>query len=323
MSSIANLPIVKTLNYWNRKLRGKKYRKRFLLTKTIEVVAFKGHCEDKDLPEGTYSEFPTPLKHTVPNNPSVSIVIPTYIKDIKDARDIANLINSIERQTLKPDRVILVDDCSPKEFCVPGFIHYVRLDRNSGPARARNTGKSIATELGTDIVAFTDTDCVLSDVWVENITLSFKDSQDFHILSGNTVSFDKGWFGKYHDINGTLNGRVFKDSDRLLYGTTANLAITAEVANEVHFNEGFPFAAGEDIDFCFRANMKGFAIKHIPKMTIFHHFGYSSNPFKNISQFRSLFKKYGKGESLLLKEIPNYYSYLQRTEGIESKPERL
>lgn len=319
MSSIANFPLVKTLNYWNKKLKGKKYRKRFLLTKTVEVLAFKKQCEDGYRLQETYSEFPVPLKNMVSDNPSVSVVIPTYIRNKKDISDIANLMDSIERQTVKPDRIILVDDCSPEKFSIPDFINYVRLDRNAGPARARNTGKRIAVESGSDIIAFTDTDCILSDMWIENIIATFRRSQDFNILSGNTVSFDKNWFGKYHDINGTLNGRVFRDSDRLLYGTTANLAITSKVAGMIDFNETFPFAAGEDIDFCFRANMEGFAIKHAAEMTVFHHFGYSANPLKSISQFTNLFKKYGRGESLLLKEIPNYYSYLERTEGISSK----
>jgi len=319
MSSIANFPLVKTLNYWNKKLKGKKYRKRFLLTKTAEVLAFKKQCEERHILQNTYSEFPAPLKNLLSSNPTVSIVIPTYIRNKKDTGDIANLLDSIKRQTVKPDWVILVDDCSPEKFSIPDFVNYVRLDKNSGPARARNTGKRIAVESGSDIIAFTDTDCILSDMWIENIITTFRRSNDFSILSGNTVSFDKNWLGKYHDINGTLNGRIFRDSDRLLYGTTANLAITHKVAETIDFNETFPFAAGEDIDFCFRANMAGFAIKHSAEMTVFHHFGYSANLFKSISQFTNLFKKYGRGEALLLKEIPNYYSYLEMTEGIASK----
>ncbi len=322
MSSIANLPIVKTIDYWHSRLKGNRRRNLFLITKVAEVLVFKKNCDSCSI-TGEYAEFPTPVKSEIPENPSISLVVPAYIRNQKDLCDIARLMGSIANQSRKPDHVILVDDCSPEKFNIPDYVHYVRLDKNSGPARARNTGKKIAVELGSDVISFTDTDCVLSDLWVENILRSFNESEMFQILSGNTVSLDKHWFGEYHNINGTLNGRIFRNSDRLLYGTTANLAITSELAKNIHFNENFPFAAGEDIDFCFRANMQGFAIKHEPRMTIHHHFGYSGNFYKSFSQFTSLFKKYGKGESILLKEIPDYYSYLERTEGISSKTDFL
>jgi GT2 family glycosyltransferase len=142
---------------------------------------------------------------------------------------------------------------------------------------------------------------------------------NFHILSGSTFSADKHWFGTYHNINGTLNGRVFRQSERLLYGTTANLALTDSVARIIHFNENFPIAAGEDIEFCFHANTKGFAIKHVPSMTVFHNYGYSNDFVDNLKRFRGLFKKYGQGEKILLREIPQYYTYFMRTVEIPSR----
>jgi len=174
----------------------------------------------------------------------------------------------------------------------------------------------MALEKGADIIAFTDADCILLDDWISNIAQSFLNFKDFQILSGDTAAYDSNWLGTYHNINGTLNGRRLDSTERLLYGTTANLAITSEVAANVDFNENFPIAAGEDIEFCFKANKHGYAVKYIANMKVYHNFGYNEELFKNLKLFRQQFKKYGQGEKILLKEIPNYYAYFDRTHEI-------
>lgn len=224
---------------------------------------------------------------------------------------------------MRPNEIIIIDDCSPIKFTFPDNLKVEKLQKKSGPAKARNIGKKIALTIGSDIIAFTDTDCILSENWVSTITQSFLANKDFQILSGDTPAFDQGWFGTYHNINGTLNGRQLKKSDRLLYGTTANLAVTREVAEQIDFNENFPIAAAEDIEFCFNANKQGFAIKYVPTMTVFHNYGYNGQLFKNLKRFKQQFIKYGQGEKILLTEIPNYYAYFDRTEEIPAKKNGL
>ncbi|MCZ2100973.1 MAG: glycosyltransferase [Chitinophagales bacterium] len=318
MSSLSNLPYGKILDYWYEKLKGKSYRYKFLLTKTVEVFTFKSYGGNGSN-RHNYFEFPKPIKNTIQANPKLSIVIPTFLKSEKDLQDISNLLQSISKQVLQPNEVIIIDDCSPIRLSFPESVTAFRFEQNSGPAKARNYGKKLAIENDSDIIAFTDTDCVLSENWTSTIVQSFLDNKDFQILSGNTPAHDKGWFGTYHNINGTLNGRQLKNSERLLYGTTANLAITKDVASNIDFNENFPNAAGEDIEFCFKANKKGFAIKHIPTMTVYHNFGYNERLMRNLKIFRQQFKKYGKGEKILLKEIPNYYAYFDQTKEITTE----
>jgi GT2 family glycosyltransferase len=159
----------------------------------------------------------------------------------------------------------------------------------------------------------------VSENWVSIITQSFLDFKDFQILSGDTSSYDHSWFGTYHNINGTLNGRRLKNTEKLLYGTTANLAITREVATKIDFNENFPNAAGEDIEFCFKANEQGFMIKYIQNMIVLHNYGFKGKLTEDIQRFIKQFRKYGKGEIILLKEIPSYYSYFDRTEEISTQ----
>lgn len=317
MSSLSNLPYGKILDYWYEKLKGKSYRYKFLITKTIEVFTFKSHSNNISN-RHNYFEFPVSIKNIIPENPKLSIVIPTFIETAKDKQDIAALLQSINDQIQKPHKVIIIDDTSPITYTFPEAINVYQLKQNSWPAKARNIGKKIALDYNSDIIAFTDTDCILSNNWTETITQSFIERRELQILSGNTLAYDRNWFGTYHNINGTLNGRKLKNSENLLYGTTANLAITKQVTQNIDFNEEFPMAAGEDIEFCFKANQQGFKIKHIPTMTIFHNFGYQKNLIKNIIQFRRPFKKYAQGEKVLLKIIPNYYTYFDKTEEIPS-----
>jgi glycosyltransferase involved in cell wall biosynthesis len=318
MSSLSNIPYGKILDYWYEKLKHNPHRTKFLCTKIVEIIAFKRHSSKQNNKKFQYVDFPQAIQNNISDSPTISIVVPTYIKNQKDITDIENLLQSIEKQTIKPSNVIIIDDCSPIQYDFPQFITFFRQEQNAGPAKSRNKGKNLAVEMKSDIIAFTDSDCILSENWIAIIIKSFEEFKDFQILSGNTISYDKNWFGTYHNVNGTLNGRKFKDSDRLLYGTTANLAITQQVAVQCSFNEKFPLAAGEDIELCFRANQGGFAVKHIPQMIIFHNYGYTKKLWRNLKSFSRQFKRYGQGEAVLVKEIPEYYAYFDKTEEIQA-----
>ncbi|MBS1636826.1 MAG: glycosyltransferase [Bacteroidetes bacterium] len=311
MSSLSNLPYGKILDYWYERLDGHKHRRKFILTKLIEVFTFKSQS-GKARESGNFIEFPEPIYNKVPEHPVIVVVAPVYVRNKQEATNIRNLTESLNKQTYKPESIILVDDCSPHSFDANGCrVH--RLSKNFGPAKARNIGKDIALELGADIVAFIDSDCIADTDWLKTISEGFIENRKCNILSGNTISFDEHWFGTYHNINGTLNGRKLKNSDLLLYGTTANLAVAAEVAKGLNFNEQFPFAAGEDIEFCFRANTAGYSIAYIKAMMVMHNYGYNENALANFKKFRNLFKKYGAGERILLEQVPNYYAYFNQT----------
>lgn len=74
----------------------------------------------------------------------------------------------------------------------------------------------------------------------------------------------------YHDLYGTLNGRVAKDGT-LLYGCTCNLSIDAREVG-LSFDEDFRDAAFEDVDFCVRARKNGIALRFSSTATVRHHY---------------------------------------------------
>lgn len=322
MSSLSFLPYGKILDYWYERLRNNRHRNKFLATKILEIYSFsktKTHVKLRNISDVEIKV--SDKRNFVPDKPSVSVIIPAFIKNKFDLKCLLRLIKILINQSFEVNNIIIIDDNSTYKYNIPSHlkIKYHKESRNKGPAKARNKGMDLSLDFKSDLLIFTDVDCVPSKNWVEKIVDGFKSNRKAHIISGNTKSHNKKWFGTYHEMNGTLNGRKFKNSDLLLYGPTCNLAITKEVGKIVKFNESFSSAAGEDIDFCFRSIKKGFNIFHNSEAIIFHDYGYDDFCFyRNIISFMNQFKRYSKGEITLLEQIPDYYSYFNKTIEISS-----
>ena len=92
---------------------------------------------------------------------NVCVVIPCY----RCAGTIRRAVESVHSQTMRPAKVILVDDCSGdctlailnelKESYVENWIEVISLPCNAGPATARNAGWNRSNE---PYVAFLDAD---------------------------------------------------------------------------------------------------------------------------------------------------------------------
>ncbi len=98
---------------------------------------------------------------------SCSVIIPAY----KARRFLAETLASIGEQTLQPDEVIVVDDCSPEpvDDIISGFashagyppLRLLKHEVNRGQAAARNTGIQASA---SEWIAFLDSD----DLWAPN-----------------------------------------------------------------------------------------------------------------------------------------------------------
>ncbi|QJB55927.1 glycosyltransferase [Pseudodesulfovibrio sp. zrk46] len=304
-------------------MRGESGRIRFLLTKMVEVSAFRKNIKRNRKIARPKCDIFFPLRE-VPNKITERsvpvVVVPTFLKGSNDLKMLDELISCLKDQSLE-GHIVIVDDASPEP--VPNYsdVHCLRLPQNSGPASARNKGMDYAQTLGAKFIAFTDSDCLPSDNWLHALREGFLGSPSCHILSGNTLSHDRCWLGKYHERNGTLNGRRISTTDRLLYGPTCNLAISACLAEKMRFDESFPIAAAEDIDLCYRANKTGWAIEHCPEAIIHHNYGYTalSRP-EALIQFWRQFKRYAEGESLLLTRHLDYYNAFLNSKEITARP---
>lgn len=92
--------------------------------------------------------------------PAISIILPTYNR----AHCIADMLDSIRKQTFTDYELIIVDDGSTDdtfraiEPYLAFNVHYCKLDKNTGVAAARNYGMELVTG---DYVSFVDSDDTL------------------------------------------------------------------------------------------------------------------------------------------------------------------
>jgi GT2 family glycosyltransferase len=227
-----------------------------------------------------------------------ALVIPCHIRTKWDLACLQRLLGSIESQTLPFDRVYLIDDASPVRHDLRlAFLEHVQLRSNGGPARARNVGIERALASGAEFLLFTDHDCVLDPAWNEHMTAFLRDTA-FGAVGGMTYAWGSTLLDRYHDLNGTLNGKWLLPHRReLWYMPSLNFGMRAEVAREFMFDERFPTAAGEDVDLCLRMRSK-YRIGLCPRAKLWHDFGYHST-ITGLGRFVRLFMKYKSSSATL------------------------
>jgi cellulose synthase/poly-beta-1,6-N-acetylglucosamine synthase-like glycosyltransferase len=259
---------------------------------------------------------PKLMRNRVTATSQVAVVVPVFCRHRKAGRFVQRLAINLAKHNAK---TVLVNDGSTYWPQVNSAVDVVTHVTTKGPAAARNSGIRRAIEQGAEVILMTDADCVPNHDWVGQAVFSFIKNPYIHALSGKTLSLNTTWFDRYHEINGTLNGRRFKDSTMLLYGPTCNLAITGHLARELEFDESFPSAACEDIDYCFRLLQNGYRLIYEEAMVIRHDFQYQHwNLVSNAWRFIRQFRKYGRAESMLLDRCPSYYAYFGQTIEIPS-----
>ena len=123
------------------------------------------------------------------NNPSISVVMPTY-----DETDrLCAALTSLSQQDYPTDRVeiIVVDDASPtqadgeklQQALAPFTLKLLRHETNQGRARARNTGLRCATG---DIVVFLDSDMTVDPIFFSAHAAGHKREENT-VFIGNVV----------------------------------------------------------------------------------------------------------------------------------------
>lgn len=115
---------------------------------------------------------------------TITLVIPTF----NGAKFLKDCIESVERQTLLPSEIIVVDDCSTDgtidvinsnlmQFQIP--IRVIQLMSNSGgPSKPINIGVGLAS---TEYVMVLDQDDVLRPNALECLTTAIKDHPNAHV----------------------------------------------------------------------------------------------------------------------------------------------
>lgn len=207
----------------------------------------------------------------------LSIIIPTMNRE----KDLWNCVNSVIKQTVKPDELIIVDDGDLNASSYRAILQnneinsiYIRK-KEQGLTKSRNLG--VASASG-DIVLFLDDDVILDNAYIENILKVFACDALKKIggVSGVIINIpkptrrDEFWhfMERLFCISSKENGRILPSGFRsgmctvhvekkvdLLTG--CNMAYRKEVFSDLQFDEYYKgYAFGEDRDFSYRVSKK-------------------------------------------------------------------
>lgn len=269
-----------------------------------------------------------PLKHAVNGNLATdnvesvlrteyraAIIIPTNMTEanVKKIYNLENLIKSLSQWRHLAGIWVVgrVPDRTQTQFNKFRAVQVIDIIDDSGPARARNLGIEEALKANSDLIIFMDDDVV------NPISDSFESLCDRVVLMNDIYtpkiqSYGDTCYDIFHDIDGTLNGVYEQAADKktLVYGTTCVMICPVKALREgLRFDENFPLAAGEDIDFCIKARNMG--VKIIPDDTVIvkHDYGYDHTDY-SLMKFILRFVRYGEGNSIIRVRQPQYFNSL-------------
>ncbi len=187
---------------------------------------------------------------------SVTVVVPAY----NCKKTIRSCLQAIIGQTYPVSKIVIVDDGSkdqtPEIVKVFKNVVYLRQD-NAGPAAARNRG---AQEAQTDIIFFTDSDCIPEKNWIETSIKHFDD------LTVGAVAGSYGIANKESLLAQCIHDEIIFRHEHLFpkfvksFGSY-NVGIRKNIFEKVAgFDVGYRFASGEDNDLSYKILKAGFKI---------------------------------------------------------------
>jgi GT2 family glycosyltransferase len=233
---------------------------------------------------------PVPARVPLKVAPPISLVICT--RDRPDhLRNVLSCLNGLDY----PDFEVVVVDNNPAS----GLTRDVVESIDSVPIRlvdAVGQGLSIARNVGLksakhDIVAFTDDDVVVDELWLQNLARGFaRDSRvacvcgmvpTSEVLTPAQSYFDRrvGWARRCEPAIYDIDADHFDDPlfpfHVAEFGTGANFALRKDVAIALGgFDEGLgigsPTGGGEDIDMFVRVLMGGHVLVREPSAVVWH-----------------------------------------------------
>jgi len=226
----------------------------------------------------------------------VSIIVPVY----NGALTIEECIKSLLNLEYPEDKyeIIIVDNNSTDTTLEIVKKYPVKLfhDGKQSSYAARNLG--IKNAKG-EIVAFTDADCIVDKMWLEQMVKNFEDETTAGV-GGEILAYNpKNIVEHYLDKSDILSQKSSFDCKfvnlKMPFIATANAAYKMEILNEIGaFDDSF--TSGGDVDLAWRITFKGYRIVYEPKALVYH---------RHRRTLYGLLKqvfRYGKGHAKLFKK---------------------
>ena len=196
---------------------------------------------------------------------SLSIIIPAF-----DAEPtLGECLPALVRQLPPGGEIIVVDDGSTdrtRELVAHYPVRLVTQPRQ-GPAAARNLG---AREAKGEWLLFTDADCVPAPDWITEITRPLAD-ESVSGVKGAYRTTQRAWTARFVQAEYEAKYDLMRNHERIDFVDTYSAAYRRDMflANQ-GFDEGFPRASGEDIDFSYRLAQRGYRLVFAPHALVYH-----------------------------------------------------
>ncbi|OGD47151.1 hypothetical protein A3K79_01740 [Candidatus Bathyarchaeota archaeon RBG_13_46_16b] len=232
--------------------------------------------------------------------PRVSVIVPVK----NGAQKIAGLLDSLMQVDYDKEMLeIVVVDGNSSDNTREIVLRYptVKLltEERPGLNAARNTG--IKNSAG-EVIAFTDSDCIVSKNWVRKIVEDFGE-KEVGCVGGNALRFYDDLISRYCDESLMPVMRIFTEKKALSevkppvqYPAGCNMAIRRSILAEAgEFDENIEYGFDED-ELVERICSTGHTMVLDPDLLVSH---------KHRSSVRELLKqtfRYGRGMGVLLRE---------------------
>jgi GT2 family glycosyltransferase len=186
----------------------------------------------------------------------------------QDQESLLNLLQSLEQQSLKPGYVFITDNNSNQSLVLKNYsfpVQIAKLDQNKGFAVGANVAIKNAISNNFSNFMLLSQDVILAHASAEQMISELVSAKGIifpTMYNRNTNSvFSKG--GTVNKISGSIKLSTTSSPKNPEWADGSCLVFTKEVFSTVDgFYEKF-FMYFEDVDFCFRAKSKGFALKHV------------------------------------------------------------
>ena len=186
----------------------------------------------------------------------------------EDQESLLNLLASLEQQSLKPGHVFITDNNSIQSIALKNYsfpVQITKLEENKGFAAGANIALKNAINNSFNNLMLLSQDVILDSLSAEQMIAELVRSRGIifpTMYNRNTNNvFSKG--GSVNKFSGSIKLSTSKSPKNPEWADGSCLVFTKQVFNSVEgFYEKF-FMYFEDVDFCFRATSKGFALKHV------------------------------------------------------------
>jgi GT2 family glycosyltransferase len=202
----------------------------------------------------------------------------------------AECIRSFQSSTLKPERIVVVDNGSTDgsierleaEFDEE-LVHIVRNAKNEGFARGMNTGIRCALSLGAELVFSVNNDTVVDPDCLRLLTKAII-SEPCAGIAGPAILFHNsperiwqagGYFKKLRaGVTVPGKGRTIQELapsvTRVSFLTGCAVLIRREVFEKIGYLDTSYFFYSEDLDFDLRVLAGGFTLLFVPSAKVWH-----------------------------------------------------